>query len=55
MTQEPVAMESTEVPATIVHTDGSSTSGTTHIVHSPGALVPSEMRHECGPRCGCRS
>jgi hypothetical protein len=47
--------ESTEVPATTVHTDGTTTAGTARIVHEPGAPVPAQVQHDCGPRCGCRT
>lgn len=51
----PTVMESTEVPATVEHADGSTTGGTVHIVHPPGAAVPLTSEVPCSPRCRCRS
>ena len=49
-------MDSTPVPSTTVHRDGTTTTGTVLVVHAPGAILPAEVEHECGPRCSrCRS
>lgn len=54
-TPQVTVMASTPVPSTTVHRDGSTTTGSVTVVHAPGAILPTEMEHDCGPRCSrCR-
>jgi hypothetical protein len=48
------SLESTAVPDTVTREDGSVQTGTILVVHAPGAPVPAQMRHTCGPTCGRR-
>jgi hypothetical protein len=48
-------MESTEVPATTHHQDGTTTGGTVNIVHPPDVTAPITAEVPCSPRCRCRS
>lgn len=55
-TPQVTVMDSTPVPSTTVHRDGTTTTGTVLVVHAPGAILPAQGEHPCGPRCSrCRS
>ena len=44
-------LQSTPVPSTTTHQDGTTTAGTIRVVHAPGAPVPPRIDHACDPRC----